>query len=178
MALRATSPDPKTLKKHTHKNKENKKKKTKKKQENKKHKNTKKKMSFLVISQFFLVGVQNFLFWQLGQKSAHPKNTIQIGVSARHFWKTDMRHETAIFGQKIPNPEISVIIFFAFFFSFNNKTQNLAETLFDSVWTNRKIQNLNLKHRTSKKKTIFAPFFWKRLSLENCQIIGHQKTQW
>ena len=39
-----------------------------------------------------------------------------------------MRHETAIFGQKIPNPEIPVIIFFAFFFSFNNKNTKLAET--------------------------------------------------
>ena len=40
-----------------------------------------------------------------------------------------MRHETATFGQKNTNPEIPVIIFFAFFFSFNNKkTPKLAET--------------------------------------------------
>ena len=32
-----------------------------------------------------------------------------------------MRHETAIFGQENPNPEIPVIIFFAYLFSLNNK---------------------------------------------------------
>ena len=40
-----------------------------------------------------------------------------------------MRHETAIFGQKNPNPEIPVIICFAYFLLFQQqKTQKNAET--------------------------------------------------
>ena len=40
-----------------------------------------------------------------------------------------MRHETAISGQKNPNPEIPVIICFAFFFLFQQqKTEKSAET--------------------------------------------------
>ena len=74
----------------------------------------------------------NPLFRQLGPENAHPKNTMKIGVSARHFWKkTVMRHETAIFGQKNPNPEIPIIIFGAFFFSVNNKKhKNLLKPQF------------------------------------------------
>ena len=47
------------------------------------------KMRFSVISQFFcfLGGSENSLFWQLGPKSAHPQNTMQIGVSASQFLK-------------------------------------------------------------------------------------------
>ena len=42
-----------------------------------------------------------------------------------------MRHETAIFGQKNPNPEIPVIISFPKFFSFNNKKhKTLLKPLF------------------------------------------------
>ena len=39
-----------------------------------------------------------------------------------------MRHETAIFGPKTPNPEIPVIIPFLPFFSSNNKNTKNAET--------------------------------------------------
>ena len=40
-----------------------------------------------------------------------------------------MRHETAIFGKKNPNPEIPVIIFFCLSLLFQQqKTQNFAET--------------------------------------------------
>ena len=45
-------------------------------------------MSFSVISEnfpFFWVGVQNFPFLTTWPKSAHPKNTIKIGVSANFF---------------------------------------------------------------------------------------------
>ena len=61
-------------------------------------------MSFSVISLFFLFWWVSKIssFWQLGPKSAHPKNTIKIGVSARHFLKTDVRHETAILTSEIP----------------------------------------------------------------------------
>ena len=51
----------------------------------------------------FLGGCPKFpFFWQLGPKSAHPKNTIKIGVSGPFFWKADVRHETAIFGPQKP----------------------------------------------------------------------------
>ena len=67
------------------------------------------KMSFSVISQFFLlflVGVQNFPFLTTWPKSAHPRNTIKIGVSARHFLKTRYASRNGHFWTKIPNPEI------------------------------------------------------------------------
>ena len=85
-------------------------------------------MSFSVISQLFLlflVGVQNFPFLTTWPKKRAPKNTMKIGVSARHFLKTDRRHETAIFEKKNPNPEISVIIFGGAFSSLSTtKTEN------------------------------------------------------
>ena len=80
-----------------------------------------------VIFSFFC-GCPKFPFWRLGQKSAHPKNTIKIGFSARHFWKRDMCHETAVFGQKNPNPEIPVIIFCLFPSLSTTETQKSAET--------------------------------------------------
>ena len=51
---------------------------TKKTKQNK-QKNTKipKRAFQLSVNFLFLVGVQNFLFWQLGQKSPHPKHTIK-----------------------------------------------------------------------------------------------------
>ena len=92
----------KPSKKHTQKNKKTKKKKQKRrrKKEPKKGKRGKLPKNELFIHQSFfpfLVGVQSFLFWYLGPKSAHPKNTMQIGVSAcflksrcasrnGHFW--------------------------------------------------------------------------------------------
>ena len=89
-----------------------------------------------------------------------------------------MRHETAIFGPKNPNSEIPVIIFWAFLFLFQKqKHKNLLKPLFYSVLANLRKENfpkINLKHR-NLKNPIFAPFFWKRLFLDNCQIIGHKK---
>ena len=50
-----------------------------------------------------------------------------------------MRHETAIFGPKNPNPEIPVIIFLPTFLSFNNKKlKTLLKPLFYSVLANLK----------------------------------------
>ena len=93
-------------------------------------KNTKKELFSYQSNFSFLVGVQNFLFWHLGPKNAQPKNTLK-GVSARFFWKADVRHETAIFGPKKPKPEIPVISFFALIFSFNNKKhKKLLKPLF------------------------------------------------
>ena len=70
-------------------NKKTKQKKNKKKKIKEKTKITKiPKKSFSVISQIFpfFGGCPKFpFFWQLGPKSAHPQNTIKIGVSAAHF---------------------------------------------------------------------------------------------
>ena len=76
------------------------------------------------------MGVQNSPFWQLGQKSAHPKNTIKIGVSIAHFpffGKQFCITKWPLLGQK-QNPEILVIIFLPFSSLSTTKTQNLAET--------------------------------------------------
>ena len=50
-----------------------------------------------------------------------------MGFQPISFFKV-MRHETAIFGPKNPNPEIPVIIFFAFFLFQQQETPKLAET--------------------------------------------------
>ena len=91
-----------------------------------------------------------------------------------------MRHETAIFGPKNPNPEIPVIIFFLpTFFSFNNKKlKHLLKPLFYSVLANLKREFLNFKLETQKiEKPNFCTLFLKSVILENCQIIGHKKPQ-
>ena len=84
------------------------------------------KRNFSVISQIFLlflVGVQNFVFLTTWPKKRAPQNTITIGVSARIFWKSDMRHETALVGPKKPKPEIPAnILFGPFSFLSTTKT--------------------------------------------------------
>ena len=82
-----------------------------------------------------------------------------------------MRHETAIFGQKKPKFINSSYHFFCpFLLIQQQKTQKSAETPnFYSVLANLKkenFQNFNLKQR-KLKNPIFAPFFRKRLFLEN-----------
>ena len=84
VALRATSHDPYFLQKETQK-------KTKQKKEKKqeKTKNTQKWAFQLSVKIFFFLGWVSkiSLFWQLGPTSAHPKNTIKIGVSGPFFGK-------------------------------------------------------------------------------------------
>ena len=107
-------------------------KKTKTKKEKVKNTKTPKKELFSYQSKFsFLTGYPKIAFLTPWPRKRAPKNTIKIGVSACFFWKEVMRHETAIFGQKKPNSEIPVIIFFLAFFLFQKqKTQKSAETLF------------------------------------------------
>ena len=86
-------------------------------------------MSFSVISQnfiFFGVGVQNFPF---GATWRAPPKQYKNRDFSKPF-KKHMRHETAIFGPKKQNPEIPVIICFAYkkFLLFQQqKTQNLLK---------------------------------------------------
>ena len=79
-------------------------KKRKKKKPKKNSKNTQKLAFQLSVKFFFFFGwlFKISLFGHLGPESAHPKNTIKIGVSGPFFWKADVRHETAIFGPKKP----------------------------------------------------------------------------
>ena len=142
VALRATSPDPLQKKQKT-KNKKQKTKKTKEIKKRKKEKqekkqtkgknpkNTKipKKRAFqLSVFFFFFWWVSKIsLFWQLGQKSAHPKNTIKIGVSATHFVENSSESRNGHFWTKKSQiQKFQLSFFFAFFFSYNNKNTKVS----------------------------------------------------
>ena len=160
----------------------NKKEKNKKKQE--KTKNTQKWAFQLSVKIFFFFGWVSkiSLFWQLGPKSAHTKNTIKIVVSRPFFWKAVVRHETAIFGPKKANFINSSYHFFLPIFQ-QHKTQKIAETpIFYSVLANLKkeiFQNLNLKH-WKLKNPILAPFFLKKAIFRKLPENWGQKqnTKW
>ena len=78
---------------------------------------------------FFGGGSKISLFLQLGQKSAHPKNTVKIGISAKQCFKTDLRHETAISWTKTTKTRNSKLSSFCFILLFQQqKTQQLSET--------------------------------------------------
>ena len=111
-------------------------------------KNTKKKKkknqkSFSVISEIFLlflVGVQNFPFLTTWPKKRAPKKHYKNrGFSNPFFEKQICVTKRPFLDQKNPKPEIPVIIFFAFFFSFNNKKhKNVLKPYFHSVLANLK----------------------------------------
>ena len=187
LTLKPSKKDKTQKKTKKNKTKNNTKKPKKNQNKERKRKNTKiPKKSFSVISQIFLSfwqGIQELPFLTPWPRKRAPKNTMKIWVSAYFFWKEVMRHETAIFGQKKPNSEIPVIIFFLPFFLFQKQknTKICWNPYFYSVLANLKKENvpkINLKHR-NLKNPIFAPIFWKRLFLDNCQKIGHKKnTKW
>ena len=149
--------------------------KTQKKQKNKKQEKKKppknqqkyQKIAFQLSVKFFHFSWSLFkfsLFWHLAPKSAHPKNTIKIGVSGPFFEKQMCVTKRPFLDQKNQNSWISVH-FFAYFFSFNNtKPPNCWNPYFYSVLANLKKENFqknNLKH-WKLKKPIFAPLFWKK----------------
>ena len=123
------------------------------------------------------MGVQNFPFWQLGQKGAHPKNTAKIGVQQSIVWKTDVRHETAIFRQKKRN---SSYHFLPYSLLFQQKTQNVAETPILECFSKPKKRDFsNVKLKTEKFGKKMCTHFLKKAIFENWQIIGHKKrTKW
>ena len=161
---------------------------SKKTQKNKKKqeetKNTQKWAFQLSVKSFFFFGWVSkiSLFWQLGPKSAHTKKHYKnSGFRAFFCWKAVVRHETAIFGpKKAKFINSSYLFFFCLFSSLSTtqNTQNCWNPYFYSVLANLKkenFQNLNLKH-WKLKNPIFAPFFWKRLFLENSLKIGDKKN--
>ena len=132
---------------------------------------------------FFFFGwvSKNCLFSQLGPKSAHPKNTIEIGVSATHFVENSSESRNGHFWTKKSQIQKFQLSFFFLLFSSLTTTKNTKiswNPYFYSVLAHLKkenFQNWNLKHRKLKNPN-FAPFFWKRLFLENWLIIGNKKT--
>ena len=139
-------------------------------------------MSFSVISQKFLI------FWWLSNNSLFlttwpRKRTPQKHYKNRGFGTPIFEKELCVtkrpsLDKKTQIQKFQLSFFFAIFFSFNNKnTTNCWTPYCYSVLANLKkdnFQNLNLKH-WKLKNPIFAPFFRKRLFLENCKIIGHKK---
>ena len=86
------------------------------------------------------------LFWHLGPESAHPKNTIKIGVSGHFFSESSCASRNGHFWTKKPKfTNFSYHFFGPIFFSFNNKkTQISWNPYFYSVLA-------NLKKRIFKK---------------------------
>ena len=179
-------PSKKTKQKKTKKNKtkKNTKKTKKRKTKKEKEKNTKipKKELFSYQSKFsfFWQGIQKLPFFDtLAQKTRTQKHYKNRGFSLFFFGKKLCVTKRPFLDKKNPNSEIPVIIFFLAFFSLS-KTKNTKicwNPYFYSVLANLKKENfpkINLKHR-NLKNPIFAPVFWKRLFLDNCQIIGHKK---
>ena len=126
-------------------------------------------------------------FWQLGQKSAHPKKHYKNRGFSNPFFGKQFCVTKRPFLDKKPNPEIPVIIFFCLFLLFRRqKTQKLAESRnphFYSVLANQKREFSKFKLKTQKiEKPIFCTLFWKRPFSENRQKIGNKKkhthTQW
>ena len=127
------------------------------------------------------MGFQNFPFLTTWPKKRAPKKHYKNrGFSnpfcGKQFWVT----KRPFLDKKKPNPEIPVIICFLPFSSLatTKNTKISWNPYFYSVLANLKKENfecLNSKHR-KLGNPIFAPFFWKRLFLENCQIIGRKKN--
>ena len=137
--------------KKNQKNKKNKKKKKTKKQKNKKKRSQKNSkntqtLAFQLSVKFFHFSCWLFqisLFWHLGPKSAHPKNTIKLGVSGPFFWKADVRHETAVLGPKKPKFINSSYHFFCLFSSLSptKNPKHCWNPYFYSVLANLKKEN-------------------------------------
>ena len=170
-------------KKKKTKQKQKKTKKTKKKK-TKKHKNTKKELFSYQSIFFFFGGCPKFPFLTTWPKKRAPKKHYKNrGFSKAFFWKQLCVTKRPFLDQKTQNQKFQLSFFFAFSSLSTTKTTKIGwNPYFYSVLANLKkenFQNLNIKHR-NLKNPIFAPFFWKRLFLENWQIIGHKKkhTKW
>ena len=172
-------------KKRQEKKNKQKKQKKKKKRSQKKKQQKHQKIAFQLSVKFFLfLGgfLKISLFWHLGPESAHPKNTIKIGVSGPFFLESRCASRNGHFWTKKPKIYKFQLSFFFCLFSSLSKTKNTKicwNPYFYSVLANLKKENFqknNLKH-WKLKKTIFAPLFWKRLFLDNWKIT-EKNTNW
>ena len=124
-------------KKKTNKKKPNKKtkKKKKKKPPPQKKQQNHQKIAFQLSVKFFLFFGWLFkisLFWHLGPESAHPKNTIKIGVSGPFFLKSSCVSRNGRFWTKKPKIyKFQLSFFFAYFLLFQKqKNKHLLKPLF------------------------------------------------
>ena len=160
----------------------NNKKKKNQERKSKKHKNTKKRAFQLSVKIFFFFDrvSKNCLFLTPWPRKRAPKNTIKIGVSDYFFLERSYASRNGHFWtKKTQIHKFQLSFFFLPFFLFQKQknTKICWNPYFYSVLANLKKENfpkINLKHR-NLKNPIFAPIFWKRLFLDNCQIIGHKK---
>ena len=121
-----------TKKKKTKKKQKKKKKKKKKRKQQEKTKNTQKWAFQLSVNIFFFFGWVSkiSLFWQLGPKSAHPENTIKIGVSGPFFLESRCASRNGHFWtKKTKIHKFQLSFFFACFLLFQQqKTPKTTET--------------------------------------------------
>ena len=118
------------------------------------------------------------LCWQLGQKTAHPQNTIKIwGFSKGFFEKQICVTKRPLLDQKTQNQKFQLSLFFCLFLLlFNNKKHKIVLKPCFIVFQQTKKENfqiLNLKHR-NLKNPIFAPFFSKKAIFRKdicCEVI-------
>ena len=143
-------------------------------------------MSFSVISEIFplfWVGVQNFPFLTTWPKKRAPKKHYKNrGFSILFFWKTHMRHETAIFGPKKPKFINSSYHFFLLvFFSLNNrKHKKCRNPYFYSVLANQKkreFSNFILKTLKIEKPNFCTLFLKKAIFRKLPDNWAQKKTQ-
>ena len=135
-------------------------------------------MSFSVINQFFLVGVQNFPFFDnLAQKTCTlPKHYKHRGFS-KAFFEKQMCITKRPFLDKKTNSEIPAINFFASFFSCNNTTQIICwKPYFYSVLANKKEKQTKITYDTKKKQSL-QPFLRKKAIFRKLADNCAQKTQ-
>ena len=121
----------KPSKKNQHKkNKKEKKNKTK----NRKKQNILKNELFNYQSKFSFFGWVSKIsfFWQLGPKSAHPQNTIKIGVSAFSFWKKICVTKRPFLDQKTQIQKFQLSFLFCLLSSLSTtkNSNNLLKPLF------------------------------------------------
>ena len=115
---------------------------------------------------FYFGGSKMSLFWQLGQKSAHPKHTINIGVLAKHFLIKTYASRNGYFWTKNKSRNSRYLFLLFSSLSTTKKHKKCWNPYYHSVLANTKrdISKFELKTWIWKKKcTLFLekPYFYK-----------------
>ena len=142
--------------------------KIKKREEKKKQKKQQKTKKELFSYQYIFLfwWVSNISFLTTCPKSAHPQNTIRIGVSENKFLKKQLCvTKRPLWTQKTQTQKFQLSLFCPFStLSTTKNTQQCSETpILIVFWQSQKneiFQKFNPKHRNLKNPT-FAPFFEK-----------------